>query len=70
MKLDKNEKVTKEIYREELFDVIEGAEYCMNAIGRKAPIDRAFDVYVEDVKLAKIRLDCIEKLYQLDNSEE
>ena len=42
----------------------------MNAIGRKAPIDRAFDVYVEVIKLAKIRLDCIEKLYQLDNSEE
>ena len=70
MKLDRNKKVTKEIYREELFDVIEGVEYCMNAIGRKAPIDRVFDVCVEDVKLAKIRLDCIEKLYQLDNSEE
>ena len=47
-----------------------GVEYSMNAIGRKAPIDRAFDVYVEVIKLAKIRLDCIEKLYQLDNSEE
>ena len=70
MKLDRNEKVTKEIYREALFDVIEGTEYSMNVIGRKAPIDRAFDVYVEDIKLAKIRLDCIEKLYQLDNSEE
>ena len=55
MKLDRNKKVTKETYREE---------------GRKAPIDRAFDVYVEVIKLAKIRLDCIEKLYQLDNSEE
>lgn len=70
MKLDRNEKVTKEIYREELFDLIEGAEHCVDAIVRKAPIGRAFDVYVESTKLAKIRLDCIEKLYQLDNSEE
>lgn len=70
MKLDRNEKVTKEIYREELFDVIEGVEYCVGAIVHKAPIDRAFDVYVESTRLAKIRLDCIEKLYQLDNSEE
>lgn len=70
MKLDRNEKVTKEIYREELFDVIEGVEYSMNVIGRKVKSDRTFDAYVEDVKLAKIRLDCIEKLYQLDNSEE
>lgn len=53
MKLDRNEKVTKEIYREELFNVIEGTEYSMNVIGRKAPIDRAFDAYVEAIKLAK-----------------
>ena len=70
MKLDRNEKVTRKIYREELFDVIEGVEYSMDVIARKAPIDRAFDVYVGVIKLAKIRLDCIEKLYQLDNSEE
>lgn len=70
MKLDRNEKVTKETYREALFDVIEGVEYGMNAIGRKAKSDRTFDVCVETIKLAKIRLDCIEKLYQLDNSEE
>ena len=50
--------------------MIEGVEYCTDAIVRKAPIGRAFDVYVESTKLAKIRLDCIEKLYQLDNSEE
>ncbi len=65
-----NKKITKETYREELFDVIKGVEYCMDAIVRKAPIGRAFDVYVESTKLAKIRLDCIEKLYQFDNSEE
>lgn len=65
-----NKKITKEEYREELFDVIKGVEYSMNAIGRKAKSDRTFDVYVESIKLAKIRLDCIEKLYQLDNSEE
>lgn len=70
MKLDRNKRVTRKIYREELFDVIEGVEYCMDAIVRKPPIGRAFDVYVESTKLAKIRLDCIEKLYQLDNSEE
>ena len=65
-----NKKITKETYRKELFDVIGGVEYSMNAIGRTAKSDRTFDVYVESIKLAKIRLDCIEKLYQLDNSEE
>lgn len=70
MKLDRNEKVTKETYREELFDLIEGAEHSRNFIDHNVTGDRIFDAYVEDVKLAKIRLDCIEKLYQLDNSEE
>ena len=32
MKLDRNKKVTKEIYREELFDVIEEAEHSRNFI--------------------------------------
>lgn len=70
MKLDRNEKVTKETYREALFDVIEEAEHSKNFIENHIKSDTIFDTYVEDVKLAKIRLDCIEKLYQLDNSEE
>ena len=70
MKLDRNEKVTKETYREELFDVIEEVEHSKNFIENHIKSDTIFDTYVECVKLAKIRLDCIEKLYQLDNSEE
>lgn len=70
MELDRNEKVTKETYREALFDVIEEAEHSRNFIDNNVTSSRIFDTYVEDVKLAKIRLDCIEKLYQLDNSEE
>lgn len=66
MKLDRNEKVTKEIYREALLDTAETFGRVIEYVEKSTYI---CETPLNYAKLAKIRLDCIEKLYQLDNSE-
>ena len=67
MELDRNEKVTKEIYREALFDAAETLGRVIECVKKST---YSYETPLNYAKLAKIRLDCIEKLYQLDNSEE
>lgn len=68
MVFDKNKKITKEEYCEELVKEIKGVDEARDYICKN--FSRPFECYVEYCKLGKIRMDYIEKLYNIDNSEE
>ena len=63
-----NKEITKEEYRKELIIAIKETDKALDYICQH--FSKPFECYVEYSKVCKIRMDYIEKLYILDNSEE